>query len=857
MNKCLPKITKIINKIGKPNFILIVFIFIILGITSLYQTFSLYTISEEVSILDGIKTYKFLLSNKEENTVIIAANSNKKLMITIENPEKINLKYGIYYVTSNYNDIDIGYLSSSEYPAVGIIEAESNYIITIQVDNFSNEEISVQFGLTYGFPKGGKLEKEQNQYWVEEKIEPFPLNTVAPGSYVAYEASNGCNGNSCSGQNANYISDEDMGYCYSQNDKFTKNGWRVGYIKNNTAYLISAGSPECLATDETGNIIQNGNASTYDTTEGATNHIKNSNYIAMKYCNSNYAYNGECNSSSAWSINTTDFEAITGSSLSSCSGVQNSSSCGYNNDLIDNGSFYYFSTISDNTKAVYGWYPSEQKISIFYSNALGAIRPVLRLSSKVMVVSGDGTYQKPYRLKNEEDNLSEKKAGDYVAYIGNNGCSSKTCKGWNANYVNDSSKGYCLTNSDYQFTTNGWRIGYLNSEIPYLISGGSPECFCTNSAGEKVCGTQESTIGVPLHVANLNNTALNYCNATYAYNNQCSSATTWNLNANDFEQITGSKLYYNSSSDNSCMNTSQSTACGYNNDLIDNGSFYWFASTPSISSGSGGAFLYTGFNRNIGSYGTGNMAGVRPIIKLKPKTKIRNGAGTYQDPYKIYADNTKITDLSGNNHFGIINNATINRTDGTITTSGDVSYVDCGLENYNFGKNITFAIRVKIHQLTGNSQNNCLIGNWENGGGGLGIIDNSLFLQLHLFENGSSSYKTLYVNYTPELEKWITIVGTYDGSSLSVYVNGTKRTINSSISGSIEAVSGNITLSPMPFYIAANPEPNSDSSSYMKATYDSVLIFNRTLSSEEIAADYSAEINPTNKEKLLLYYDFK
>jgi hypothetical protein len=41
-----------------------------------------------------------------------------------------------------------------------------------------------------------------------------------------------------------------MGYCGSSS--FFVNGWRIAYINNGSAYLISAGASECLCTNSDG-----------------------------------------------------------------------------------------------------------------------------------------------------------------------------------------------------------------------------------------------------------------------------------------------------------------------------------------------------------------------------------------------------------------------------------------------------------------------------------------------------------------------------------------------------------------------------------------------------------------------------
>lgn len=91
------------------------------------------------------------------------------------------------------------------------------------------------------------------------------LSEMKQGDYVKYEGNNGCmkngtpingvdtspigyaeSGNSCLGYNANDTLDTDTyGYCQHSNHKFQVRGWRIAYLENGRAHLISAGSPEC------------------------------------------------------------------------------------------------------------------------------------------------------------------------------------------------------------------------------------------------------------------------------------------------------------------------------------------------------------------------------------------------------------------------------------------------------------------------------------------------------------------------------------------------------------------------------------------------------------------------------------
>ena len=91
--------------------------------------------------------------------------------------------------------------------------------------------------------------------------------------------------------------------------------------------------------------------------------------------------------------------------------------------------------------------------------------------------------------------------------------------------------------------------------------------------------------------------------------------------------------------------------------------------------------------------------------------------------------------------------------------------------------------------------------------------------------------------------------GTFDGDNINLYIDGklVKTQIidshkNIDISSSSIGLGGDISGSGV-----THP-------SY--ATYGEALVFDRILTSEEITKDYTNEINPTNKDKLLLWYKF-
>ena len=636
MEKVLNKFYDFIDKIGKPNFIFLVFIIFIILVTGLYQTFSLFTSTDGTSIIDGILTYKFILNNDNtENSITIAASSSKSIMMTISNPEKLKLKYGIYYSSSDdLTNVNLGYLSSNTHKGTDLIEAKENYTVKLKVKNNSNNDVTITFGISYGLESGGDLLLDTGKHWLEEINDDEKLtllSEVGIGTYVQYTGNNGCTGNSCLGENANYINDSNKGYCANSNYKFSSSGWRVAYIKDGTAYLISAGSPECLCTSINGEMSSS--CSNYESSPTIPQHIANLNNNALKYCNSDYAYGGTCDSNSAWNINKDDLQKITNTTIED--GYQKA--IYDDNALIDVGSFYWFSNNSNLSYYGYFWTPVNRYIYDDNTNSSYGNRPVLRLKATVAITGGDGSSKNPYTLTSTGSvtptpdpepsitypfNLSEAKSGTYVKYTGNNGCSGKACEGQNANYVSPSDMGYC-SNSSYKFDSSGWRVAYVQNGSAYLVSGGAPECLCTNSDGTSgtSCSSYEKTNNLPNHIANLNAAALKYCNPTYAYGGYCNVNTTWNINNDDFIKITGSSL--------------NSGITGESSDypLISNNGYYWFASV--YSSYAQHAYVWYADSSKVYHAFSMEADGVRPVIKLKSTIVVTSGKGTYDNPYII------------------------------------------------------------------------------------------------------------------------------------------------------------------------------------------------------------------------------
>ncbi len=239
--------------------------------------------------------------------------------------------------------------------------------------------------------------------------------------------------------------------------------------------------------------------------------------------------------------------------------------------------------------------------------------------------------------------------------------------------------------------------------------------------------------------------------------------------------------------------------------------------------------------------------------ELEKEITYENGTITVSTNRTIYCYlyfdiEEKIEDLSGKGNHG--KNYAVEWTEEGITTSTkeEKGYVDCGLAKYNFQNTITMITRVKFNNLAGLQD---FFGNWEGAGCGLSLDGTDLKFELYID-------KRVSVKRSSSLNTYYTVVGVYNGSVMSLYINGQK--VNS------QEMSGNIKQSNMPIFLGANPESSAEPRSYSYTTFTDALIFDTALTEEEIKENFSGEIdkdkvlnkyvNTESDQKLLLYYKF-
>ena len=178
------------------------------------------------------------------------------------------------------------------------------------------------------------------------------LKELPIGSYVDYVGNFSCVGNSCNGENVNYVDDDNMGYCYDDKYHYFVSGYRIAYVDGENVYLVSAGALECT---------------NYTDIEGL-------NQIALKYCNSEYIDNGICDSSTVRIIDKSDLDRMNG-------------------DLINNGGFYSY---SDNNRLTS--YDAKRRVLGNDGVDYYGIRPIIKLDSSVYISGGTGSLGDPYTI---------------------------------------------------------------------------------------------------------------------------------------------------------------------------------------------------------------------------------------------------------------------------------------------------------------------------------------------------------------------------------------------------------------------------------------------------------------------------
>ncbi len=254
----------------------------------------------------------YLLDNGEDQSALMQKKFQAKIQVDVISKLKANITgwdNPDIYVSS----ITIDGTTSDSLPTEGLYNMSSSCTkgSTLTWDKLSK---------TITYNSGSKV-NDSCSLTFTKSTDKIYLNTVEPGSYVKYTGTNGCDGKHCEGNNAHYESDERMGYCGSlttgTTTNFFVNGWRVGYIKDGSAYLVSAGAPECIAT------YAEYKSSSTSLQTLSTNYYYGSGYT-FNSSTGKYSLTGVTASTVAWSSN---YESIIANTPYTCKATSSTGTC--------------------------------------------------------------------------------------------------------------------------------------------------------------------------------------------------------------------------------------------------------------------------------------------------------------------------------------------------------------------------------------------------------------------------------------------------------------------------------------------------------------------------------------------------
>lgn len=228
----------------------------------------------------------------------------------------------------------------------------------------------------------------------------------------------------------------------------------------------------------------------------------------------------------------------------------------------------------------------------------------------------------------------------------------------------------------------------------------------------------------------------------------------------------------------------------------DNSNQQWFVS------GNGNAY-----HNQASVYG---KYGVFPTLYLNPDTIITKGEGTKDSPYKIkYEDSVK------GEYF-----------------NGKTDYKRAGFANYTSATKSLVA-RFKIESY--NSGVDYIFGNPEGAGSGLYLKDGKPGYEVFYF--GNSSWTGVNATNRVSLNKWHTLVGTYESGTQKLYLDGT---LVASTSSGVGTLAKNSTA---PFAIGANPTDTGVDGSYFNGYISDVLAIHPSLTSSIVSSYYGSNFN--------------
>lgn len=152
---------------SKNKIMIIIIIFISVIIISLYGTFAM--ITNQVNETKNVD-FAFIIGKNTNQEIIISSNTTKTFDITLDNPYEGPLNYGLTYSVNENYDINIGVLNTSQNTYQDIIEAKESKIISLMINNPTEDDITVNISVVTGYINGGELIIENDQQLISKTV---------------------------------------------------------------------------------------------------------------------------------------------------------------------------------------------------------------------------------------------------------------------------------------------------------------------------------------------------------------------------------------------------------------------------------------------------------------------------------------------------------------------------------------------------------------------------------------------------------------------------------------------------------------------------------------------------------------
>lgn len=201
--------------------------------------------------------------------------------------------------------------------------------------------------------------------------------------------------------------------------------------------------------------------------------------------------------------------------------------------------------------------------------------------------------------------------------------------------------------------------------------------------------------------------------------------------------------------------------------------------------------------------------------------------------------------LRFNGDNGIICNGASYEEEGMVFDGVD-DYISVGYSSYDFNNTFSIGARVKLNAYS--NKEYTIFGNPQEAGFNLfKSTDNKL--EIAVYDQNTSTYINQETSFTPELNTWYTLMATYDGTTLKLYVDGTLHT---SIDTNI-----NMKVCTTPFMIGVNANLTSTVKDPINGMISDVILVDEALTANQISTYYSSDLRTVVSDKTLISYDLR